>query len=51
MKLDLLLRCVAYGYMMEQLNADIAYLKNGLRDSVHIHSTFVVKNAKGMVQS
>ena len=41
--------CAAYSYVMEQLDADTAFLNSGLVELVHMDVPFGVKNAKGMM--
>ena len=41
--------CAAYSYVMEQLDADTAFLNSGLVELVHMDVSFGVKNAKGIM--
>ena len=41
--------CAAYSYVMEQLDADTAFLNSGLVELVNMEAPFGVKNAKGMM--
>nr|CCA24891.1 putative polyprotein [Albugo laibachii Nc14] len=43
--------CVAYDYVMEQLDADAAFLNSKLGELFNMNAPFGVKNAKGMVRT